>query len=209
VSVDFEAFTPEEVEAAVDEAHKWEVPIAAHAIGRTGIANCVRAGIDSIEHGSQITSEIAKEMAAKGVFHSATINALAAIIGHPEDVPPYAVAKGNEIWEMAQDAFRRGMRAGVRHVCGTDAGTPHNPHGSAPREVVRMVEWGLPPLKALRAATANGAELLRVPDVGTVEEGKRADLALWRGDPVHDVSVLLEPALVMRGGDAVSGSLLG
>lgn len=208
VTVDFEAFTPQEVEAAVDEAHKWGVPIGAHAIGRTGIANCVRAGIDSIEHGAQISAEIARDMAARGVFHSVTISALAGIVDHPEDVPPFAVEKGRQIWDMAQDAFRRAVRAGVRHVAGTDAGTPHNPHGGAPREVVRMVEWGLPPLKALQAATSNGAELLRVPDVGTVEVGKRADLALWSGDPVEDVSVLLAPAVVMRGGEVVGGSLL-
>jgi imidazolonepropionase-like amidohydrolase len=208
VTVDFEAFAPEEVRAAVDEAHSWGVPIAAHAIGKTGIANCVRVGIDSIEHGSQITTELAKEMAAQGVFHSATISALAGIIGHPEDVPPFAVEKGKQIWEMAQEAFRRGIRAGVRQVCGTDAGTPHNPHGSAPREVIRMVEWGLPPLRALRAATANGAELLRVPDVGTVEAGKQADLVLWQGDPIEDVTALLSPGVVMQRGEVVGGSLL-
>jgi imidazolonepropionase-like amidohydrolase len=208
VTVDFEAFTPEEVQAAVEEAHSWGVPIAAHAIGRTGIANCVGAGIDSIEHGSQITVDIAKEMAAKGVFHSATITALAGIIGHPEDVPPFAVEKGKQIWDMAQVAFRRGIRAGVRHVCGTDAGTPHNRHGSAPVEIERMVEWGLPVTKALQAATANGAELLRVPHVGTVEEGKDADVVLWPGDVLDDVRLLGAPALVMRGGRVVGGSLL-
>src|SRR5439155_1168047 len=84
-SPDFTAFTPEEVEAAVDEAHTWGVPIAAHAIGRTGIQNCVRAGIDSIEHGSQITAEIAREMKAKGIVQVPTISALDGIISHPED----------------------------------------------------------------------------------------------------------------------------
>src|SRR5690242_17358248 len=155
IPVDFTAFTPEEIEAAVDEAHKWGVPIAAHAIGRTGIANCVRAGIDSIEHGSQIDTEIAREMKERGAFHVPTISALAEIVGHPEDVPEYAVSKAEQIIAMARDAFGRAARNGVRHACGTDAGTPHNPHGSAPREIVRMVEWGLTPLKALQAATAN------------------------------------------------------
>src|SRR5207245_10446208 len=64
IPVDFTAFTPEEIEAAVDEAHKWGVPIAAHAIGRTGIANCVRAGIDSIEHGAQMSAQAALDMKA-------------------------------------------------------------------------------------------------------------------------------------------------
>jgi imidazolonepropionase-like amidohydrolase len=206
VSVDFTAFTPEEIEAAVDEAHKWGVPIGAHAIGQTGIANCVRAGIDSIEHGAQITAEVAREMKERGVVHSATINALHGIVDHPEDVPSFAVEKGRQIMGMARDAFRRSLRAGVSFVCGTDAGTPHNPHGSAPLEVVRMVEWGLTPLKALQAATANGARLLRLPDVGTVEEGKAADLALWETDPLDDITGLLRPALVTKAGVVVGGS---
>jgi imidazolonepropionase-like amidohydrolase len=206
IPVDFAAFTPEEIEAAVDEAHKWGVPIAAHAIGRSGIEACVQAGVDSIEHGSQITPEAAREMKERGTFHVSTISALRGIVDHPEDVPPYAVEKGRQIIDMARDAFGRTIRAGVRHACGTDAGTPHNPHGGAPREVIRMVEWGLTPLKALRAATANAADLLRVPTVGTVEPGKDADLVLWDGDPIDDPGVLLKPGLVMRLGEVVAGS---
>jgi imidazolonepropionase-like amidohydrolase len=208
IPVDFTAFTREEVEAAVDEAHKWSVPIAAHAIGRTGIANCVRAGIDSIEHGSQIDVEIAREMKARGTFHVATISALAQIVGHPEDVPAYAVTKGEQIMGMARDAFRRGVREGVRHACGTDAGTPHNPHGSAPKEIVQMVEWGLTPMKALQAATANAAELLRVADqVGTIEPGKAADMVLYEGSPVEDPSILATPSAVWKDGVFVGGAL--
>jgi len=201
VPVDFTAFTPEEIQAAVDEAHTWGVPIAAHAIGRTGIENCVRAGIDSIEHGSQITAEIARKMRDRGTFHVPTINALRGIVDHPEDVPAYAVEKGRQVLGMAQEAFRRAMRAGVRHACGTDAGTPHNPHGGAPQEIIRMVEWGLEPLEAMRAATANAAELLRLDGVGTVEQGKAADLVLWHGDPMDDVGALLKPKLVMKDGE--------
>ena len=207
IPVDFTAFTPEEVAAAVDEAHHWNVPIAAHAIGRTGIANCVEAGIDSIEHGSQIDVEIAREMKAQGAFHVPTISALAQIVGHPEDVPAYAVSKGEQIMGMARDAFRRAIREGVRHACGTDAGTPHNPHGDAPKEIVQMVAWGLTPLRALQAATSNAADLLRVAgEVGTVEVGKAADLVLYRGNPVDDPSVLLAPATVWQGGVVVGGA---
>ncbi len=207
IAVDFTAFTPEEVEAAVDEAHKWGVPIAAHAIGRTGIAHCVAAGIDSIEHGSQIDAALAREMKEKGTFHVPTIAALAGIIGHPEDVPAYAVAKGKQIWDMAQDAFKRSVRTGVRIACGTDAGTPHNPHGSAPKEVVSMVEWGLTPLKALIAATSNAATLLRVSDeCGTVAEGRAADLVLYDGNPVEDPTLLLTPRAVWKEGTVVAGA---
>jgi len=205
VPVDFTAFTSEEVAAAVDEAHKWGVPIAAHAIGRTGIEHCVRAGIDSIEHGAQITTAIARMMKERGTFQVPTINALRGIVDHPEDVPAFAVEKGLEILDMAREAFGRSLRAGVRHACGTDAGTPHNPHGGAAREVVRMVEWGSSPIKALRAATSNAAELLRVPSVGTIEVGKAADLVVWAANPADDVTTMLSPLVVMKAGEVVRG----
>jgi imidazolonepropionase-like amidohydrolase len=206
VSVDFTAFTPEEIAAAVDEAHKWGAPIAAHAIGRTGIEHCVRAGIDSIEHGAQITAETAREMKERGVFHVPTISALMGIVGHPEDVSAYAVEKGRQIVDMLKVALRRNVRIGVPFACGTDAGTPHNPHGNGPREVINMVEWGLTPIKALQAATSNAADLLRVPHVGRVEEGNAADLVLWDADPLDDITALLAPRMVMLSGEVVAGS---
>jgi imidazolonepropionase-like amidohydrolase len=205
IPVDFAALTPEEIAAAVDEAHKWEVPIAAHAIGRAGIEACVRAGVDSIEHGSQVTAGIAREMRARGTFHVPTISALRGIVDHPGEVPAYAVEKGRQIMEMARDAFARATKGGVRHACGTDAGTPFNPHGGAPLELARMVEWGLSPLKALQAGTSNAADLLRVPDVGRVAPGHAADLVLWDGNPLEDQSSLLSPRLVMKAGRALSG----
>jgi imidazolonepropionase-like amidohydrolase len=206
VSVDFTAFTPEEIGAAVDEAHKWGAPITAHAIGRTGIEQCVRAGGDSIEHGAQITAETAREMKERGVYHVPTISALMGIVGHPADVPAYAVEKGKQIVDQLKDALRRNVRIGVPFACGTDAGTPYNLHGGAPGEVIHMVEWGLPPTRALQAATSNAASLLRIPDAGRVEQGSAADLVLWDEDPLDDIKALLSPRLVMRGGEVVSGS---
>jgi imidazolonepropionase-like amidohydrolase len=206
VPVDFTAFTPEELEAAVDEAHKWGRPIGAHAIGAPGIENAVRAGIDSIEHGSQITAAGARLMKERGTFHVPTISAIRGILDNADVVPAYAVEKANMIAEQARESFRRAMRSGVRHACGTDAGTPFNAHGNGTLEVVRMVEWGLPPLKALQAATSNAAELLRLPDVGTVEEGKAADLVLWDGDPLDDIQAVLKPSLVMKDGRHVGNA---
>jgi imidazolonepropionase-like amidohydrolase len=207
VPVDFSALTPEEISAAVDEAHKWGVPIAAHAIGRSGIEASVRAGVDSIEHGSQISPQLAREMRERGTFHVPTISAVRGIVDHPEDVPAFAVEKALQIREMAEQSFRRAVRAGVRHACGTDAGTPFNPHGSAPREVIRMVEWGLSPEKALRAATSSAAELLRAPGVGRVAPGLAADLVVWERDPLDDVASLLSPRTVVQAGRVVAGSL--
>jgi imidazolonepropionase-like amidohydrolase len=204
IAVDFTAFTPEELDACVDEAHKWSRPIAAHAHGRTGLANAVRAGVDSIEHGSQIDEVVAREMRERGTFHVPTITALRQIVEHPEDIPSYAVEKGRQMAEWAEESFRITAKAGVRIACGTDAGTPFNPHGSAPQEIVRLVEWGLTPLQALQAATSNAADLLRVPEAGVIEEGRAADLVLFDADPLDDIGVVLKPSFVMRGGARVA-----
>jgi imidazolonepropionase-like amidohydrolase len=209
IPVDFAAFTEEEIEAAVDEAHKWGVPIAAHAIGKKGIEHCVMAGVDSIEHGVQIGPEVAAMMKERGTFRVPTISALRGIIDNPEEVAAYAVEKGKRIVREAEETFRAGIEAGVPVACGTDAGTPFNPHGSAPMEMVRMVEWGLDPVEALRAATSNAARLLRVDAVGVVDEGAAADLVLWEGNPLDDIEGILSPRLVMKAGEVVSGSASG
>jgi imidazolonepropionase-like amidohydrolase len=203
----FTAFSPDELAAAVGEAHGWGRPVAAHAIGGVGIDQAVRAGVDSIEHGSQISTEAAHLMAERGTFHVPTICALRGILDHPDQVADYALAKALQIVDQARDSFRHAARAGVRHACGTDAGTPFNVHGNAPVEIARMVEFGMTPVRALQSATVNAAELLRVPEAGAVEEGKSADLVLYRGNPLEDVSLLLEPAMVMRAGEIAVGAI--
>jgi imidazolonepropionase-like amidohydrolase len=205
ITADFTAFTPEELEAAVDEAHTWGRRVAAHAIGATGIMRSVLAGVDSIEHGSQIGAEAARLMKESGTFHVPTISAIRGIVEHPDEVPAYAVEKALALAEQQHDAFRRAVRAGVRHACGTDAGTPFNPHGNAPHEIVSMVEWGMTPLKALQAATSNAAELLDLPDVGSVKAGMAADLVLYDEDPVEEIAALLQPVMVMKAGEVVAG----
>jgi imidazolonepropionase-like amidohydrolase len=205
ITVDFTAFTLEELTAAVEEAHSWGRVVGAHAIGPAGIVDAVRAGVDSIEHGSMLTAEGARLMKELGTVLVPTISALRGMVDHPDEVPAYAAEKATALADVARDAFRRALRTGVRIVCGTDAGTPFNPHGSAPREVVRMVEWGMTPLKALRSATSDAAELLRMPNAGSLEEGKAADLVLYEGDPVEEIEALTKPMLVMKAGEVVAG----
>ncbi len=203
----FTAFTPAELEAAVDEAHTWGRTVAAHAIGAEGILAAVRAGVDSVEHCNFMTAEIAKEMKARGTYRSPTICALRGIIDHDDEVPEYAVTKAREVEAAARDAQRRAISAGIDHVCGTDAGTPFNPHGNAPRELMYMVAWGMTPLKAMQAGTANGAALLGLERVGTVEVGAEADLVLYPGNPVEAIEEVLTPELVLRGGGVAAGEL--
>ena len=201
----FTAFTPEELAAAVDEARSWGRGVAAHAIGAEGITQAVRAGVDSVEHCVQVDARLAREMAERGTFRGATIVALLGIAGNPGKAPDYAVAKAQALVEEAKAGHLRCVRAGVRHVCSTDAGTPFNPHGNAPNEVIAMIEWGMRPLDALIAATANGAELLRMPEVGRVAEGMKADLVLYEGHPIEDPTVLRSPRAVWQNGKRVRG----
>ena len=95
----------------------------------------------------------------------------------------------------------------MRHICSTDAGTPFNPHGNAPNELIAMIEWGMRPLDAMVAATANGAEALRMPDIGRIEEGMRADLVLWDANPVEDPTTLRDARVVWKDGARVRRSL--
>ena len=199
----FTAFTSEELEAAVREAHQRDHPVAAHAIGADGIRAAVLAGVDSVEHCNQLTPATAREMATRGTFRSPTICAIRGILDHPDEVPEYAVEKAARIEADSKKSHRTALGAGVRHVCGTDAGTPFNPHGNAAQELLHMIDWGMRPLDALRAATATGAELLRLDDVGTIEAGKRADLVLVDGDPVDDPRALLGRKRVWLGGVSV------
>jgi imidazolonepropionase-like amidohydrolase len=207
IGATFTAFTPEELVAAVNEAHKWGRGVAAHAIGAEGSWNAVLAGVDSVEHCVQVSPELAKEMKARGTFRSPTLCAIRGILDNADDVPEYAVEKAASLEAEGKDSFRRAVRAGVRHVCGTDAGTPFNPHGNSPRELIYMVQWGMTPLKAMQAATANGAELLRLPLVGTIEVGKEADLVLFEGNPAEAIEHVLSPLMVLKAGDVVAGSI--
>jgi imidazolonepropionase-like amidohydrolase len=200
----FTAFTTDELGTAVEEAHRWDCGVAAHAIGAEGILQSIRVGADSVEHCVQATAEAVEEMRDRGTFRSPTIAALLGIAGHPREVPEYAVRKAQALIDDARTAHARCVRGGVRHVCGTDAGTPFNRHGGAPGELVSMVAWGSRPLDALVAGTANGAELLRLPEVGTIEPGKLADLVLYDEDPVQNIEAVLRPAAVWKAGRVVA-----
>lgn len=207
IAADLTAFTPEELEALVDEAHTWGRGVAAHAIGAAGIVRAVAAGVDSIEHGSMLTAEGARLMKERGTFHVPTISAIRGMVEHPDDVPAYAFEKASALAEVARDAFRRSVRAGVPIACGTDAGTPFNPHGNTPVEIVRMVEWGLTPIRALRAATSEAAALLHRPELGRVAPDAPADLVMFDEDPLEDIGAVAKPALVMKGGEIAAGEL--
>ena len=205
IGATFTAFTPDELGAAVDEAHRWDRGVAAHAIGADGITQSVAAGVDSVEHCVQLTAATARRMAERGTFRGATLSAAFGMMDNPEGTPAYALAKISSVIDDHERSGAVALKANVRQVCSTDAGTPFNPHGGAPRELARLVEWGMEPFDALVAGTSNGAELLRVPDVGVVRPGALADLVLYDADPLDDIDALSDPRTVWKGGGIVAG----
>ena len=119
-------------------------------------------------------------------------------------IPDWVVKKAESESGHHRESFVMAVKSGVRIAAGTDAGTPFNPHGDLALELAKMVEFGLPPMLALVAATSNAAKLLRMDSqIGTIENGKLADLILVDGDPLADIGVMRRPSLVMKSGRVV------
>jgi imidazolonepropionase-like amidohydrolase len=189
----------DELSAGVEEAHKAGVKTASHAQAAAGSRNAVFAGIDSIEHGIYLEDDVIEEMRRRGTVLVATIAAPYNInlLGEGAGTPPHVLEKSRMVAEAHIDSFRRAMRSGVTLAAGTDAGTPGNHHGRNAQELRLMVEHGLTPAEALRAATANAAALLGLGErTGRVASGFAADLLLVAGDPLADVGVLERPEAI-------------
>ena len=201
-------FTQEEVDAVVRIARDYDMPVAVHAHGAEGMKRAIRAGVDSIEHGTQMDDEAIRLFKEKGVWYVPTLSAgifvgeKAKIDGYfPEVVRPKAALIGAQIRATAAKA----VQAGIRIAFGTDSGV--GVHGENGKEFAYLVQAGMTPMQAIQAATSSAAKVLRAEkDLGSLEKGKLADLVAWRKDPLADVSVLATPpVLVMKGGIVVTG----
>ena len=169
--------------AIVAEAHGSKVKVAAHAQGPAAIRNAVMAGVDSIEHGSLIDRETALLMKEKNVVLVPTLARLKAANAPAQNQ------------QRVFGAVTEAVRAGVPIVLGTDAVVL--PHGRNAEEFQALVEVGLTPLEAIRAATTRAATLLGIPEIGAIRSGAVADLAAFEGDPLADVGVLTKPPRVV------------
>jgi imidazolonepropionase-like amidohydrolase len=193
---------PDEISAAIEEAHRHGLRVAAHAIGTQGIKNSLNAGIDSIEHGTMLDDECIALMKERGVYLVPTLSAPTCILAHLEDghQPRYIVEKARGLNEAMLSNIRRAYENGVRIAGGSDAGTPYNYHDNYAQEVELM--WsllGMAPQQALHAATSVAAELVGLHS-GTLAIDEPADLLLLRGDAGEDVRALREPQLVLKNG---------
>ncbi len=190
--------TDEEIAAAVDEAHRLGRKTAAHAHGDLAARAAVKAGIDSIEHGSFMTDETLVLMKARGTYLVPTLLAGDWVTRPGADYPPAVAAKAKAAVAVRADMFRRALKNGVRIAFGTDAGV--FPHGGNGREFGLMVDLGMSPAAALRTVPA-AAELLGLSkEIGTIEAGKEADIVAVAGNPLSDVRVTERVFFVMKGG---------
>ncbi|HYI02156.1 metal-dependent hydrolase family protein [Hyalangium sp.] len=199
--VDSPQLTQAELDAIVDEAHARKRKVAAHAHGAEGARRAIRAGVDSIEHGSFLDDEALELMKRKGTFYVPTAIALRGVkeryekgLLAPEQIPKFKAAEAS-----ARQVLRKATSRGVRIAFGTDAGV--FAHGRNAEEFALLVEGGLAPADALRAATSVNAELLGlVNQLGTLEAGKLADIVAVPGDPLQDIRRAERVFFVMKEG---------
>jgi imidazolonepropionase-like amidohydrolase len=196
-----EQLTYEEMKVAVEEAHRTSRKVAAHAHGTDGIKDAVRAGVDSIEHGSLIDTEGIEMMKAHGTYLVADIYNDDYILGKAVEfgLPKENVEKERMVGRLQRENFAKAVAAGVKIAFGTDAGV--YPHGDNAKQFHYMVKYGMTPAASIRAATSSAADLIdRAKDVGTLEAGKYADLIAVTANPLDHIEVLEHVSFVMKGG---------
>ena len=187
--------TLDELRAGVEEARKAGAISAAHAHGATGIKNAVRAGIDSIEHGYFLDDEGIELMLESGTYLVATSAAVRNVAsrGLEDGLLPDVHRKACGAVDMHIESFGKAYRAGVKLAMGTDSGVPFTRHGRNLEELAHLVEMGLSPMEAIEVSTLRSARLLRLEDrLGSIEESKLADLVVFDGDPLSDITLLQE-----------------
>lgn len=200
--VDTPQLTQEELNAIVDEAHALRRKTAAHAHGAEAAKRAIRAGIDSIEHGSFLDDEALDMMKQRGTYLVPTLMAVQGLqekMDRGVYMPPAIETKARSATTAIHSTFQRALAKGVKIGLGTDAGV--YPHGRNPEEFHQMVDLGMKPVDALKAGTSSDAELLGLADqIGTLETGKLADVVAVPGDPTQNIRQTEHVFFVMKEG---------
>jgi imidazolonepropionase-like amidohydrolase len=199
--VDTPQVTQDEMNAIVEEAHRLRKKVAVHAHGAEGAKVAIRAGADSIEHGSFLDDETLRLMKDRGTYLVPTLLAGEYASGRvvPRQYPPEIAKKAAAAMAARSTMFRRALALGVKIAFGTDSGV--SPHGKNAQEFKLLVDHGMTPAAAIRSATAVAAELLGIAGaVGTIRPGQEADIIAVPGDALADVTALERVSFVMKGG---------
>lgn len=198
--------TEGEIRRGIETAHAWGRKAAVHAHGNTAIRRCVEAGVDSVEHGVFMTEDIMEQMAVQGTYFVPTLcapyYAVHEGIKREPDNPDHK--KSKEILRHHREVVRQCAEKGVTIAMGTDAGCPFNPYEKAAHEMVLLVEAGLTPRQAMDAATRNGAALLGLSDLGSLEAGKRATFVCLKANPFTDIGTVDDVEAFYMNGCAVN-----
>ena len=207
-SVDAPELTQDEMNAIVSEAHAWGRKVAAHCHGDTAAKMAIKAGVDSIEHGTFLSEETLRLMKEKGTYLVPTLFATYWVGKHADEYPPAIAEKARAASAQSQKMFSWAVKAGTKVAFGTDAAV--EPHGQGAMEFSLMTQAGFTPAQALQAATVGAADLLGVKkDSGTLEAGKLADIVVLPGNPLDDIHATEHPKFVMRAGKVVKDATAG
>ncbi|GMN09321.1 amidohydrolase family protein [Croceitalea sp. MTPC9] len=195
------SYTMEEIKAAVNEARKNGLKVAAHAHGAEGIKNAIKAGVASIEHGSLMDDESIELMEKHNVY--LVMDLMAAHYDLLEKKNDYSDKKidenNNEMYSSFASNFLKAHEQGVKMAFGTDAGV--YPHGRNAEQFKLMVKAGISEMDAIKSATIIAAELIGIKDkTGSIEEGKWADIIAVKGNPLKDITILEKVEFVMKEG---------
>jgi imidazolonepropionase-like amidohydrolase len=200
--VDTPQLTQEEMNALIDEAHALKRKVAAHAHGAEAAKRAIRAGVDSIEHGSFLDDEALDMMKQRGTYYVPTLMALQGLSEQMQSgmyIPPAIRDKAEQAMTSLHKTFQKALAKNIKIGLGTDAAV--YPHGRNGEEFHQMVDLGMKPIDALRAGTSVDAELLGLADkIGSLEAGKSADIVAVPGNPLQDIRQTEHVLFVMKEG---------
>ena len=201
--VDVPQLTPEELKAIMSEAHAWRRKVAAHSHGDLAAKQAVEAGVDSIEHGSFLSTPTLQLMKQKGVYLVPTRMTQVWVNKKADTYPPKIAGKARAAYAAHGDMLKNAMKVGVLIAFGTDAGV--FPHGMNAEEFGDYVDLGMTPATALMTSSQGSAKLLGIDaDTGTLEAGKFADIVAVPGDVLKNIRATEHPTMVMKHGRKIS-----
>ena len=183
-----------DLELIVSEAHRLHMKVCAHALSKEGIENCILAGIDTIEHGADISDEMLDIMKEKGLAYTPTLSVYRVLAESEGIVNAFTVGKAKKVVEHQKSTFLRAIKKGVKIALGTDAGSPNfGPHPNVFMEMLDMEAYGMERADVIRSATLTAAEVLGIDKkTGSLEKGKAADILVLTADPMKDLHVFTD-----------------
>lgn len=201
-------FTPAEITAITEEAHRVGKPVAAHALGTRGITRCLENGVDTIEHAFYIDDDTLDLLVETDAVLVPTFAIVHRVVEHGEEhgVPEYAMEKIGRVYESHIESIRTAYESGVTIAMGTDfLGTDLLPHGENSVEAEILTDIvGMDPMDVIQSATSVAAAAIGSDEIGRLESGAYADIACFDESPLDDPTTLAEPTAVYQDGTEVS-----